>query len=113
MAPIAEIQQETNKRLAMLVQLDLLTTHLLANRHRLHARTIVDCLSLARFNPSPDRRYQAEELFPVLDTFDRATISQKLASLRKAGLIRYCKGSTATPGYCFSRIGPEENGVQP
>lgn len=96
-----------------LAKLDRLLDHLLANRHQLHARTIVDCLSLARFDPPPDRRFQPEELFPVLDTFDRATVSQKLASLRKAGLIDYHKGSTATPGYRFMRIGPAEQGGQP
>lgn len=104
---IEQLKAEEAGMRAGMNRIAALTAHLLANRHRIPARTIVDCLSLAHFNPSPEQRFTVPELFKPLHASDRSNVAEKLSQLSRHGLIRYESGKPNAPGYRFLRIGPD------
>ncbi len=85
-----------------------LVTHLLANRHRIPNRAIINCLALARLNPTPVRRVTVEELIPLFQHSKRGGISGLMLELKRCGLVDFESGVCGTPGYLIFRVGPKE-----
>ena len=85
-----------------------LVTYLLDNRYRIPNRAIINCLALARLNPSPHRRVTVEELIPVFQHSGRGGVSGLMQELQRCGLIDFEPGVRGTPGYLIWRVGPKE-----
>ena len=83
-----------------------LLNHLLDGRHRLPNQTIIDCLALARLQPSPDERFTWQVLAAVLCTTQQPALSHKLHNLKRAGLLDFESGDRGDPGYSILRVGP-------
>lgn len=85
-----------------------LVTYLLDNRYRIPNRTIINCLALARLNPTPLRRVTVEELIPLFQHSKRGGISCLMLELKICGLVDFEKGVRGNPGYLIFRVGPKE-----
>ena len=85
-----------------------LVTYLLANRHRIPNRAIINCLALARMNPSPTDRVMVEELMMMFQHSGRGGISNLMLELKRCGLVDFESGVCGTPGYLIFRVGPKE-----
>ena len=83
-----------------------LVTHLLANRHRIPSRAIINCLALARAKPNPKYRVTAEILMELFHHSSRGGISVLMSELRRCGLIEFQPGVRGEPGYLITRVGP-------
>lgn len=80
--------------------------YLVANRHRIPNRVVIDAMALFHADLDLTRRYHWTELAVVLDPSNQPHLSKKLGLLKQAGLIEYDAGNVAEPGYLFRRIGP-------
>jgi hypothetical protein len=85
-----------------------LVSYLLANRHRITNRSIINCLALAQLNPTPHRRVTAKELIPIFQNNTQGGIRFLMNELRHFGLVDFESGRRGTPGYLIWRVGPEE-----
>jgi hypothetical protein len=85
-----------------------LVTYLLDNRHRIPNRAIINCLALARLNPSPTDRVRVEELILLFQHSKRGGISCIMLELKRCGLVDFEKGVRGNPGYLIFRVGPKE-----
>lgn len=83
-----------------------LIDHLLEGRHRFQNQAIIDCLALARLEPSPRERQSVASLLLLLDVANRSNLSHKLHNLKRHGLIAYEPGCTGDTGYRITRVGP-------
>ncbi len=83
-----------------------LIDYLLDGRHRFPNQTIIDCLALARLEPSPDERFTWEVLAAILGTSQQPALSNKLHNLKRAGLLDFESGDRGDPGYRILRVGP-------
>jgi hypothetical protein len=87
-----------------------LVSYLLDNRYRIPNRAIINCLALARLNPTPLRRVSAKDLMIVFQHSHPAGVSAILQELKRCGLVDFEPGTSGTPGYLIWRVGPvEEN----
>jgi DNA-binding MarR family transcriptional regulator len=82
-----------------------LVDHLLAHRHRIPNRSVLDVLALVRFGPSTSRRYSWRELAEVFGVVSRPYVTQKLRLLERLGLLSYEPGTYDEPGYLIHRVG--------
>jgi hypothetical protein len=89
-----------------------LVTYLLANRHRIPNKTIINCLALARLNPTPVRRVTVEELITLFQHSKRGGISGLMLELKRCGLVDFESGVCGTPGYLIFRVGPKEEAAR-
>lgn len=80
--------------------------YLVANRHRIPNRVVIDALALFHADLDLTRRYGSAELAQVLHASSLSHLRIKIGLLRKARLIEYDAGNVAEPGYLFRRIGP-------
>jgi hypothetical protein len=87
----------------------LLLDHLLDRIHTLQNSVVIDCLLLARLDPSPNQTITWQELAKLWGVGSRMVVCKKVRYLREAGLIDCHKGAPYHPGYQFSRIGPLED----
>jgi hypothetical protein len=85
-----------------------LVGHLLANRYRVPNRAFINCLALARLNPSPRRRVTVEELMLLFGHSQRGGISHLMLELQRCGLVEFESGVRGAPGYMIWRVGPKE-----
>lgn len=83
-----------------------LIDHLLEGRHRFPNQVIIDCLALARMEPSPNERFTWEVLAAILGVNDQPSVSNKLHKLKRVGLLEYQRGHRGDPGYRIKRVGP-------
>lgn len=90
-----------------------LVTHLLANRHRIPNRAFINCLALARLNPSPRRRVTVEELMLLFGHSHRNGISNLMLELQSCDLVEFEPGVRGAPGYTIWRVGPKEEMPDP
>ncbi len=85
-----------------------LVTHLLANRHKIPSRAILNCLALARAKPNPNYRVTAEILMELFHHSSPSGISVLMSELRRCGLIEFQPGVRGEPGYLITRVGPRQ-----
>jgi hypothetical protein len=85
-----------------------LVSYLLANRYRIPNRAIINCLALARLNPSRTERVSVEDLMIMFGHSKRGGISGIMLELQRCGLIDFESGVRGTPGYTIRRVGPKE-----
>ena len=83
-----------------------LIDHLLEGRHRFPNQVIIDCLALARMDPSPDERFTWEVLAAILGVNEQPRVSNKLHKLKRVGLLDFESGDRGDPGYRITRVGP-------
>jgi hypothetical protein len=83
-----------------------LIDHLLAQRHRIPNQVIIDCLALARLQPSPEQRFSVAKLQAALDAGSQSSMSQRLGKVKRYGLLDYERGYRGDPGYRITRVGP-------
>lgn len=83
-----------------------LIDHLLAERHRIPNQVIIDCLTLARLEPSPEQRFPIARMLEVLDAGTQPSMSLRLTKLKRHGLLDYERGYRGDPGYRITRVGP-------
>lgn len=83
-----------------------LIDHLLAERHRIPNQVIIDCLVLARLQPTPRQRVSVTSLMMVLDAGSQSSLSQRLGKVKRYGLLDYERGYVGDPGYRILRVGP-------
>ena len=83
-----------------------IVTHLLANRHRIPSRAIINCLALARAKPNPKYRVTAQILMELFHHSTRSGISVLMSELRRCGLVEFQPGARGEPGYLITRVGP-------
>lgn len=80
--------------------------YLVANRHRIPNRVVIDAMALFHADLDLTKRYHSTELASILHASSDSHLRMKIGFLRKAGLIEYDAGNVAEPGYLFRRIGP-------
>jgi hypothetical protein len=85
-----------------------LISYLLDNRYRIPNRAIINCLALARLNPSRTERVSVEELMIVFQHSCRGGVSGIMLELQRCGLVDFESGVRGTPGYLIWRVGPVE-----
>ncbi len=85
-----------------------LVTHLLANRHRISSRAILNCLALARPKPNPKYRVTAEILMGLFHHSSRGRIRVLMLELQRCGLVEFQAGVRGKPGYLITRVGPRQ-----
>jgi hypothetical protein len=85
-----------------------LVSYLLDNRYRIPNRAIINCLALARLNPTPVRRVSVEDLMVMFQHSTRGGISGLMLELKRCGLVDFEPGVRGTPGYLIFRVGPKE-----
>ena len=90
-----------------------LVTYLLDNRYRIPNRAIINCLALARLNPTPVRRVSVEELIPLFQHSKRGGISGLMLELKRCDLVKFEPGVRGAPGYTIWRVGPKEEMPDP
>jgi hypothetical protein len=90
-----------------------LIAHLLANRHRIPNRAIINCLALARLNPGPADRVMVQQLMLIFQHGNRGGVSAILQELKRCGLVDFEPGTSGTPGYLIFRVGPKEEKKHP
>jgi hypothetical protein len=83
-----------------------LIDHLLNQRHRIPNQVIIDCLVLARLQPTPDQRVSVAKLQSALDAGNQSSLSQRLGKVKRYGLLDYERGYRGDPGYLITRVGP-------
>jgi hypothetical protein len=85
-----------------------LIDHLLANRSTIPDRVIVDCIALARLQPSPDQSVSWLRVAEALGVGScrQPYLSQIVRRLVHYDLVDYDRGARDRPGYRFLRVGP-------
>ena len=83
-----------------------LIDHLLAERRRIPNQVIIDCLVLARLQPTPEQRFSVAMLQAALNAGTQSSLSQRLGKVKRYGLIDYERGYCGNPGYRITRVGP-------
>jgi len=84
-----------------------LVTYLLANRYRIPNRAFINCLALARLNPTPASRVSVDELILLFQHSKRGGISGIMLELKRCGLVEFDSGVRGDPGYLIWRVGPK------
>lgn len=83
-----------------------LIDYLLGHRQWIPNGVIIDCLALARLNPSPEQRITTAELMETMEAASQPVLSHRLTRLKDHGLLDYESGRNGAPGYRILRVGP-------